>query len=144
MAKYQPREEDVAETFIIYADHSGSLPVGSLGTCLRALGWNPSEVEVQVRRSTASAGASARDRERERQEEKGTLTGLKGKERERDKEEEEEEEEERDCKSHRKRKRERRKREERETCLPSSFPSSDRYRASSRVRMHVCTYARWD
>jgi Ca2+-binding EF-hand superfamily protein len=67
MAKYQPREEDVAETFIIYADHSGSLPVGSLGTCLRALGWNPSEVEVQVRRSTAQReSARERDRERER------------------------------------------------------------------------------
>eukprot|EP00049_Salpingoeca_infusionum_P018015 m.355374 g.355374 ORF g.355374 m.355374 type:complete len:141 (+) comp17239_c0_seq1:160-582(+) len=43
-----PSKEDVLETFLVYSDHNGMLPVDDLGTCLRALGWNPSEVEVQA------------------------------------------------------------------------------------------------
>ena len=71
------REEVISETFIIYADHSGSLPVESLGTCLRALGWNPSEVEVQVR-CRERQGAKARGK-RARAKEMGKEDGRRKK-----------------------------------------------------------------
>ena len=44
-----PTDDEINETFIIYANEQGGVPSDELGTCLRALGWNPTEVEVQVR-----------------------------------------------------------------------------------------------
>jgi Ca2+-binding EF-hand superfamily protein len=38
----------INETFIIYAGDNGEVPTSELGTCIRALGWNPTETEVQV------------------------------------------------------------------------------------------------
>jgi calmodulin len=50
-----PSAKEVADCFVIYANQDGMLPVEDLGTCLRALGWNPSEVEVQAYINTADS-----------------------------------------------------------------------------------------
>ncbi|EDQ88597.1 uncharacterized protein MONBRDRAFT_26207 [Monosiga brevicollis MX1] len=42
-----PTAEQINQAFIIYANEDACISADNLGTCLRALGFNPTEVEVQ-------------------------------------------------------------------------------------------------